>query len=101
MRNLVYIIYWAFFVEVIFIPKLIYSDEILFHERSNNKMNMYSIKLHGSDLKSLGYGRYPQRSPDKNYLSYIKFIPNHYITSFFGEGSLVIKDLKRNLRRDS
>jgi len=97
MRILVYIIYWAFLVEVAFFPKSIYSDEILFHERSNNKMNMYSIKPDGSDLKSLGPGRYPQRSPDKNYLSYIKFIPHHYIISLWGQGSLVIKDLKRNV----
>ncbi len=93
-RCLIYTIYWVFTVGVVLTPKLIYGDDILLHEISNKEVNMYSVTPDGSTVKTLGRGMFPQRSPNKNYLSYINVLPEQYGVSA-EEGHLVIKDLKR------
>ncbi len=49
-----------------------YGADILIHDGGIDKGVIYSVSPDGSNLKKIGDGFFPQWSPDRNFISYIK-----------------------------
>jgi Tol biopolymer transport system component len=50
-----------------------YGGDILIQEGELGQSVIYSVSPNGSNLKKIGDGIFPQWSPDRKYISYIKF----------------------------
>ena len=86
-----YQIHRACFVTVMAIlvfANISYAGDILFHEEFTDteipEAVMYRVEDDGSDLTNIGNGAFPQRSPNKNYFS--------FITYAYQFGQLLIRD---------
>lgn len=94
------IIYVMVLFGILFATQLIsnvtYANDILFHEFIDEQAVMYSVKANGSNLTNIAYGMFPQRSPDKNFISYVELRPKIPGQKQFPAdlGQLIVEDKK-------
>lgn len=78
------------------IPNVSYANDILFHEFIDEQAVMYGVKTNGSNLTNIGYGMFPQSSPDKKFISYVELRPKMPGRKQFPAdlGQLIVEDKK-------
>lgn len=85
MENKVFLKLFLILIINLFLFGIAYSGDILFHEEVGEQIIIYRVLPDGTGLRKIGYGLFPQWSPDKRFISYVD-------TKTFGE--FAVMDLK-------
>lgn len=75
---------------------VIYANDIMFHEFIDEQAVMYRVNSNGSNLTNIGYGMFPQCSPDKKFISYVELRPKISGQQLFPAdlGQLIVENKK-------
>ena len=73
MENKVILRHFCVLLLGLLISRQAYGADVLIQEGELGQSVIYRVSPNGSNLKKIGDGFFPQWSPDKKYISYIKF----------------------------
>jgi Tol biopolymer transport system component len=73
MENKVILKHFSVLLLSLLISAKAYGGDILIQEGGIERGEIYSVSPNGSNLKKIGDGIFPQWSPDRKYISYIRF----------------------------
>jgi Tol biopolymer transport system component len=93
MENKVLLKYFCAVLLGLLISGKAYGGDILIQEGELGQSIIYSVSPNGSNLKKIGDGILPQWSPDRKYISYIKFGTENteLVVTSVREGKVIFK----------